>query len=184
MIEPSHFKRYRMERPLAGLPDVPVLPAGYAAIPWHDRLLYLHADTKCECFRDDLDGRLFPNLADRLGCRFLMEAIRARDGFCPGATWLLAGRDGYCGTVQGVLDAKRTGAIQNLGIVPEHRGRGLGLALLHLALRGFARAGARRCILEVTAQNRTAVELYRRSGFLPTRAFYRALPHAAQPVGL
>lgn len=184
MSVPSHFKRYRMERSLAATPGQPSLPEGYAAIPWHDRLLYLHADVKYECFREDLDGRLFPNLGDRLGCRFLMEAIRARAGFCPGATWLLAGPDGFCGTVQGVIAAERCGAIQNLGIVPNHRGRGLGSALLSFALRGFAHAGARSCILEVTADNRPAMELYRRSGFRPTRAFYRALPRDAQRVGI
>jgi len=184
MSVPSHFKRYRMERSLIDLSAEPRLPEGYAAVPWHDRLLHLHADVKFDCFRDDLDGRLFPNLGDRHGCRFLMEAIRARAGFCPEATWLLAGPSGYCGTVQGVVEPKRTGAIQNLGIVPAHRGRGLGTALLHLALRGFVRAGGRHCALEVTAHNHFAVELYRRSGFLPTRAFYRALPRAAQPAGI
>ena len=184
MTEPSHFKRYRMERPLAGVSDLPAWPEGYKAIPWHDRLLYLHADAMFQSFQCDLDGRLFPNLADRLGCRFLMESIRVRDGFCPDATWLLAGPDGYCGTVQGVLENGRTGAIQNLGIAPEHRGRGLGMALLQFALVGFARSGARRCALEVTAHNRPAVELYRRRGFRYTRAFYRAMPRAPQPVGI
>ena len=184
MTGPSHFKRYRMERPLAGLPEHCALPAEYTAIPWSERLLHIHADVKYDCFRNELDGRLFPNLGDRFGCRFLMESIRARKGFCPDATWLLAGPDGYCGTVQGVFESRRTGAIQNLGITPAHRGRGLGRALLEQALCGFARAGARMCALEVTAQNGAAVELYRRSGFLPTRAFYRPLPHAGQPVGI
>ncbi len=184
MTEPSHFKRYRMERPLAGLPEPVLLPPGYWPVSWHDLLQHIHADVKYQCFRDDLDGRLFPNLADRLGCRGLMASIRGRAGFCPEATWLMAGPDGYCGTVQGVREAKGTGAIQNLGVVPEHRGRGLGPALLILALRGFARAGARRCALEVTAQNLPALEMYHRCGFRRTRAFYRPLPRVAQPLGI
>jgi len=184
MTGPTHFKRYRMERPLAGLPAVPTLPKGYVAFEWNDLLPHLHADVMFESFRDDLDGRLFPNLSDRLGCRALMESIRARAGFCPGATWLVAGPDGYCGSIQGVIEPKRTGAIQNLGIVLQHRGRGLGWALLRLAALGFARAGAGRCYLEVTASNSPAVALYRRAGFVPTRAFYRALPPAPQPTGI
>ena len=184
MPEPSHFKRYRMERPLCGLPAASALPHGYWPIPWDDRLLHLHADAKYHCFRDDLDGRLFPNLSDPAGCRFLMESIRARPGFCPEATWLLACPEGYCGTVQGVLEAGATGAIQNLGVAPPHRGKGLGIALLHLALRGFARVGAKRCALEVTAGNRPAVGLYLREGFRYTRAFYRPQPLAVRAVGI
>ncbi len=184
MTDPSHFKRYRLERPLAGLPEPLALPLGYWPVPWHDRLLDLHADVKFQCFRSDLDGQLFPNLADHFGCRQLMAAIRSRTGFCPESTWLLAGPDGYCGTVQGILEPEQTGAIQNLGIVPEHRGRGLGSALLILALRGFARCGAYRCALEVTATNHAAVELYTRWGFRRTRVFYRQLPPVSQPVGI
>ncbi len=184
MSDPSHFKRYRMERPLVGLPEPNALPTGYWTVPWHDRLLQLHADVKAACFRDDLDGRLFPNLAHPLGCRDLMVSIRGRDGFCPGATWLLAGPDGYSGTVQGVVESNRIGAIQNLGVVPDHRGRGLGAALLILALNGFAQAGARSCALEVTADNRAAVELYSGFGFRRTRVFYRAYPTVPSRVGI
>ena len=184
MKDPTHFKRYRMERPLVGLPEARVLPAGYWPVPWHDRLLQLHADVKATCFRDDLDGRLFPNLANPFGCRDLMASIRGRDGFCPGATWLLAGPDGYCGTVQGIVESKRIGSIQNLGVTPDHRGRGLGAALLILALGGFARAGARSCALEVTADNRAAVGLYSGFGFLRTRVFYRAYPPVPLAVGI
>lgn len=184
MSEPTHFQRYRLERPLAGVPEPMALPLGYWPVPWREHLLQLHADVKYQSFRDDRDGRLFPNLADRDGCRQLMAAIRARDGFCPGATWLIAGPDGYCGTVQGVLEPGGTGAIQNLGIIPEHRGRGLSRALVILALRGFERAGARRCALEVTADNRRAMELYTSCGFRRTRVFYRALPTVLQPAGL
>ena len=184
MSDPSHFKRYRMERPLAGLPEPPAFPPGYWAAPWQEHLLQLHADVKAACFRDDLDGRLFPNLADPLGCRDLMASIRGRAGFCPAATWLLAGPAGYCGTVQGIVEAKRIGAIQNLGIAPEHRGLGLGKTLLLLALSGFARAGARTCALEVSADNVAAVELYLRFGFRRTRVFYRRYPAVPEAVGI
>jgi len=182
-MAPSHFKRYRMERPLAGLPEPSPLTAGYWPTPWQEHLLQIHADVKFHCFRGDLDGRLFPNLGDRIGCGELMASLRARDGFCSAATWLMAGPEGYCGTVQGVLEG-RSGAIQNLGIVPEQRGRGLGAALLILALRGFARAGAVRCSLEVTADNAAAIGLYLRYGFRRTRVFYRPLPAAGLPSGL
>jgi hypothetical protein len=172
---PTHFKRYRMERSLVPRPEPVPLPHGYWFVPWHEDLLDLHADTLFRCFADDLDGRVFPNLASRDGCRVLMCAVRGLWGFCPSATWLAAGPDGYAGAVQGVLTGG-WGAVQNLGVCPEARGRGVGAALLARCLRGFANAGARRGHLEVTAGNAAAMRLYKRFGFRPTRVRYKAAP--------
>jgi hypothetical protein len=108
-----------------------------------------------------------------------MNEIRRKPGFLPCATWLLAGPFGYCGTVQGVRDAGSLGAIQNLGIVPRHRNRGLGSLLLRQALDGFRRAGLRRALLEVTAQNDGAIRLYRRLGFSRRKTVYKAVTQAA-----
>lgn len=79
-----------------------------------------------------------------------------------------------CGTIQGVAE-RDWGAIQNLGIVPEHRGRGLGSCLMYRALAGFRQAGLRKGVLEVTAQNEGAVRLYRRLGFYKARTLYKAV---------
>jgi ribosomal protein S18 acetylase RimI-like enzyme len=176
----THFKRYRMERRLSPSDPVPP-PAGYWLVPWAEYLLDLHADVLFRSFADDLDGRVFPNLASRDGCRTLMLAVRGLRGFCPSATWLMAGPDGYAGAVQGVLTGG-WGAVQNLGVTPEARGRGVGAALLAKCLRGFANAGARRAHLEVTADNAPALRLYKRFGFRPTRVRYK--PAAAVRVGV
>src|SRR5207249_2150897 len=89
-----------------------------------------------------------------------------------------------CGTVQGVCTAVGVGAIQNLGIVPEHRGRGLGTALLLRALHGFAEVGLKRAYLEVTASNQGAIRLYRWLGFRKTRTLYKAVDLQALDVVL
>jgi len=81
----------------------------------------------------------------------------------------------YCGTIQGMRDRSGMGAVQNLGIVPGHRGRGLGTALLHSALAGFGQAGLTKAFLEVTAQNDGAIKLYRRLGFRRARTVYKAV---------
>ena len=51
-----------------------------------------------------------------------MSEISQKRGFAPEATWLVACAGDYCGTVQGVRDRPGLGAIQNLGVVPAHRG--------------------------------------------------------------
>jgi ribosomal protein S18 acetylase RimI-like enzyme len=178
MTTPRYFKRFRMERSLVPPPE-PIAPLpGFRLVGWKDHLLDLHADTLFRSFADDPDGKVFPNLASVDGCRFLMRAVWGLQGFCPAACWLVAGPDGYAGAVQGVVDSDGLGAIQNLGVTPDARGRGLGAALLAAALGGFHRAGVRWCYLEVTADNDPAVRLYRRFGFRKTRVKY----HQTSPV--
>lgn len=174
----SYFKRFRMERDLAELPPVPALPIGYRFVPWHEGLLQEHADALYASFHETIDAVVFPSLGDRGGCYYLMNEICRKGGFLPGATWLLVGPEGPCGTVQGVREAGGVGAIQNVGIAPGQRNRGLGSILLLQALDGFRQAGLKRALLEVTAQNEGAIRLYRRLGFLRRKTIYKAVPTA------
>ena len=54
-------------------------------------------------------------------------------------------------------------------------GRGVGTGLLLKALHGFREAGLRQAMLEVTADNKGAIRLYRRVGFRRTRTIYKAV---------
>jgi GNAT superfamily N-acetyltransferase len=170
-----YFKRFRMEILLNDLLPVPALPAGYVLVPWEEQLLSAHAEVKYRSFAGEIDAVVFPNLGSRLGCYRLMQDIARRPGFEPRATWLAAGPEGYCGTIQGVRERGGWGAIQNLGVVPAARHRGLGSCLLLQALHGFRQAGLLRAFLEVTAQNEGAVRLYRRLGFRCRKTLYKAV---------
>ncbi|HEV3146345.1 MAG TPA: GNAT family N-acetyltransferase [Gemmataceae bacterium] len=171
----TYFKRYRMERELSELHDVPELSAGFAWVAWGPGLIEAHAQVLFHSFHDSLDSVVFPNLGQQTGCAELMRAISSRSHFAPEATWLIVGPAGPCGSVQGVRD-RWHGAIQNLGVAPEHRGRGLGELLLLKALLGFRRAGLGKAYLEVTARNDSAIRLYRRVGFRNTRTIYKMVP--------
>jgi len=177
MTPPTYFKRFRMEASLSGADGrVPRLPPGFFWIAWRPDLCEAHAAVKARCFAGEPDTELFPTLASLDGCRALMRLIATRPSFCPGATWLVARPAEVVGTVQGLADASRCGAIQNLGVVPGFRGLGLGEALLTRALGGFAAAGMRRAMLEVTAANAAAVKLYRRAGFRGVQTLYKPVP--------
>jgi ribosomal protein S18 acetylase RimI-like enzyme len=182
MINISYFKRYRMEIDLNDLPPPEALQEGYAWIPWEESLLETHADVKALCFADEIDAVVFPSLSNRDGCLHLMTEIRRKQGFLPEATWLVMHGDTYCGTVQGIRERSGMGAIQNFGVTPLYRGRGLGRALMLKALYGFWRAGLGRVHLEVTAQNEAAVRLYRRLGFRCRKTLYKAVETAWTPV--
>ncbi|QDU20901.1 GNAT family N-acetyltransferase [Urbifossiella limnaea] len=197
----EYYKRYRMEldlrRPPTGAADESghilraTLPAGCHWLPWHDSLLGTHAEVKALSFLDELDTAVFPCLGSLAGCHDLMTAIRTRPGFCPQATWLVgttpdhaALARGCVGTIQGLIDDAGHGGVQNIGVLPELRGRGIGRALLLKALAGFAAVGVKRVFLEVTALNEPAVRMYRSIGFRCTRTTYRGVPAAEVRAGI
>jgi ribosomal-protein-alanine N-acetyltransferase len=68
---------------------------------------------------------------------------------------------GYC-VFEVVLDELH---VHNLAVDADQRGRGIGRALLALALRLGARRGARKALLEVRPSNWPALHLYRAMGF-------------------
>lgn len=191
-MDSTYFKRFRMEadlRPARTAGEPPAgLPEGYLFVPWNEAVLDAHARTKWRSFRDEIDAHVFPCLGDAEGCRRLMREIRNKPGFLPEATWLIARGDNagglvFCGTIQGVAERGGVGMIQNVGVVPGHRGIGLGAALVLRALDGFRRHGLRAGTLEVTAENWRAVRLYQKLGFRRTKTVYKVVDAAtAEPV--
>jgi GNAT superfamily N-acetyltransferase len=181
----SYFKRYRMEVDLRGrlLSRIEV-PSGYCLLAWHPDRLVDHAEAKYLSFRHEIDADVFSCLGDQIGCHRLMEEISDKEGFLPEATWLAAYVGAgvtnveYCGTIQGVRVSNRLGGIQNIGITPEHRRRGVGTALIQAALAGFQQVGLPRVYLEVTARNDAAVRLYKQLGFHRTKTLYKAVEFA------
>lgn len=176
----TYFKRFRMEADVSRLRmQAPQLPTGYSFQPWDELRLEEHAEVKYRCFHGEMDAYVLPSLSQKEGCLRLMREITRRDGFLASATWLLqhenaaTGQIQCCGTIQGVLDQTSKGWIQNVGVAPEHRGKGLGTCLLCKSLDGFREAGAKRISLEVTAKNRDAIRLYRRLGFRQMRVVYK-----------
>ena len=179
----TYFRRFRMDIDLTrvSLPQ-PELPEDYRWLPWQTRLLQRHSLTKYNCFRSEIDSQVFPSLGDYMGCWRLMREITRQRSFLASATWLLTyapprltEREWMdCGTIQGLKQSVQTGAIQNVGITPVHRGLGLGRALVLKALWGFRQARVQRVYLEVTADNEPAVNLYYSLGFQLVRTMYRS----------
>jgi hypothetical protein len=169
-----------MEIPLSAIEHrcPPPIAECYQLLAWREELLASHAEAKFRSFEHELDVHVFPCLGQRDGCWRLMNDISGRANFVPEATWLIRYRrpqGGWenCGTIQGLADGDHYGAIQNVGVTPAHRGRGLGTRLLYEALAGFRRAGLQHAYLEVTAQNTGAVRLYERFGFRVVRTLYK-----------
>ncbi|MBM81325.1 MAG: N-acetyltransferase [Planctomycetaceae bacterium] len=158
----------------------PELPDEYFCLPWSQALADRHAMVKFASFQSEIDSQVFRSLSEITGCRRLVEDITTQKAFLPETTWLVSycpstgGEYQDCATIQGVKQTSVMGAIQNVGVIPEHRGMGIGRALVLQSLQGFRDAGMRRVYLEVTAQNKAAVNLYRSIGFRLTRTMYKA----------
>lgn len=191
-MDSTYFKRFRMDADLMHPRRPAPLRPGYRFVPWNEALVDVHARAKFRAFRDEIDAIVFPCLASFEGCRRLMREIRNKAGFLPHATWLIAyGRSPqqlqWCGTIQGVAAAGGSGLIQNIGVVPGHRGLGLGTSLIEQALEGFRRHGLRVASLEVTADNGRAIRLYQRLGFRRSRTVYKVVDGCTvdeRPVGV
>lgn len=179
----TYYKRWRMEADLRRPWSPPRLPTGYRYVPWSPDRLADHAEAKLHAFTGEIDADVFHCLSDEAGCRRLMAEIASKPGFLPEATWLivctLGGEPEPCGTIQGLRVTPRYGGVQNVGVTPWHRGRGLGAALVHAACFGFRAMGLQRAFLEVTATNVPAVRLYESLGFRRTRTHYKAVELAA-----
>jgi len=176
----TYFKRFRMEVSLTDpLFAIGQLPSDYRLVAWDDTDVAAHSEVKFRSFCYEIDANVFPCLGDREGCQRLMGEIARRESFVPQATWLLQyhggglGRSENCGTIQGIVDSSGMGSLQNVGVTPLHRGRGLGTHLMYQSLLGFREIGLQRAALEVTAQNLGAVRLYERLGFRRVKTVYK-----------
>ncbi len=177
----TYFKRYRMQIETESLSSpLPSVPEFIQILPWRDELVRSHAKVKFEAFRNEIDATVFPCLGQAEGCLKLMNDIRRRSNFVPEATLLATIRDDRnganlpIGTIQGLRPNVVEGAIQNIGIIPEYRGRGIGRLLLQFAVNGFAQAGCKRVSLEVTTQNTAAIAMYASCGFRQVETVYKA----------
>ncbi len=162
----------------------PALPLGYQYVAWSPNRLKDHAEAKHLSFQEEIDAEVFDCLAKEEGCRRLMQEISEKPGFLPEATWLIectlgTGAPEPCGTIQGIRTTTRYGSIQNVGVTPWHRGRGLGRALVRAALFGFQSLGLERACLEVTSENVAAVRMYESLGFRRTKTLYKAVDWVA-----
>ena len=179
----TYFKRYQMELDLQTL-DIPTseLPGGYRFAAWSEDDLTRHAEIKHISFRNEIDANVFTCFRDVEGCQRLLREISGRSNFLPDATWLLEYDDPTTettttvGTIQALVDMHQRGAIQNIGIHPDHRGHGLGTSLLFKCFTYVKARGLSRVMLEVTSQNIGALRLYKRLGFRIIKTVYKPAP--------
>ncbi|MEU6526188.1 mycothiol synthase [Streptomyces sp. NPDC046924] len=157
------FRELRqMRRPLAGLelPD-PVLPEGVTVrtfVPGQDDAAWLALNAAAFAHHPEQGALTQRDLDDR----------KAEPWFDPEG-FFLAEREG--GGLVGfhwtkVHRAEGLGEVYVLGVSPQAQGGGLGKSLTTIGLRHLARQGLPTAMLYVDADNKAAVAVYERLGFL------------------
>jgi ribosomal-protein-alanine N-acetyltransferase len=63
------------------------------------------------------------------------------------------------------LASIRRGHVVSIAVLPEHRRKGIGSALMRKAMRGMLEYGASDCYLEVRVSNSRAINMYKKLGF-------------------
>jgi ribosomal protein S18 acetylase RimI-like enzyme len=156
--EPAQYQ-FRMLAELSAAPEVPSL-AGIEIRLMHDpderRAVYAVLEDAFAFGRDEFHRRTYEEWAPH---------VFGREHFDPTLTWV-ATEDGTIvgANVCGWKEAGDWGWVGTLGVLPSHRGRGIGEALLRTAFAEFWRRGERRVALGVAAYSESAARLYERAG--------------------
>ena len=183
-VDIRYVKRVLMAFDLDGSRlESPALPKSFFWKEWNPSLVSEHARVVFEAFSVDVDARVFPTYRQLAACEHLVDATSSASSFAPEATWAICAR-GFptpdkdecgaecCAAVQCLWKRESIGEIKNVSVRPSARRRGLGKALVLKALESFERIGAKRIVLEVTAENVGALLMYSSIGFRPLRYFY------------
>ena len=120
----------------------------------------------------------------------LVRHAHARPGFDPGTVLLVTPTAeperliGFCRVARYDEDGRPVGEVKHLGVVREHRGRGLGRELVRWGVTELRRRGALDVVLAVEAENDAALRLYETVGFARDVEWRRwTLPLDEDPAG-
>ncbi len=144
----------------------PPLPDGFRFAPLSLVDVEMGAVVVVAAYRGTIDETIYPEMATEAGMRVALteNLTDEHDIYDPTASALLYAGDRPIGLIVCALTPERRGYVIEVCVVPEHRGRGLGRALLTHALTAFHAENAIGAQLWVTLEN-PARNLYESLGF-------------------
>jgi mycothiol synthase len=154
---PAQYQ-FRMLAELDAPPEVPAVSGVEIRLfrePAERRALYAVVEEAFAAGRPDFHRRTFEEWEPRVLER----------GFDPTLVWVAEAAGEIVGAnISGWKLNGDWGWVGTLGVLPRHRGRGIGDALLRTAFAEFWRRGERRVALGVDAESEAATRLYERAG--------------------
>lgn len=152
---------FLLERPAAPAGEEPALPPGYAFRPYRPGV-----DDEAWCKVINAAFARLPAHIDLTPATLRRELREAEN--LPGGLVMLWSAGEPAGLVRVARDedgGRPVACIEQVAVHPDHQRRGLGRALLRLAVRLGETAGLPICQLSVNAENERAISLYRSEGF-------------------
>ncbi len=150
------------------------LPAGLELRLWRDDDLQAASRLICECYAGHPDSLINDQYRTVIGSlRFLHNIVRYSGcgTFAPAVSHVITERREPVALVLGSRVSPRAGHITQLCVLPRFRKQGLGRLLLSVAAQALLRHGMNEVSLTVTEANTSAVDLYRREGYVVSHSF-------------
>jgi ribosomal protein S18 acetylase RimI-like enzyme len=144
-------------------------------VPWHPQYLLAASSVAFQSYRDGIDAVISDDYRSVATCEGYLRSLVENPGcgiFLPDSSFVgLDSRQCPCGFVLTSGLTEHSAMIPQISIHPLHQGKGLGSALVQLALNRLRSAGYRTVRLTVSHQNPRAYEWYLRLGFKIRRDF-------------
>jgi ribosomal protein S18 acetylase RimI-like enzyme len=154
----------------------PGASAGMRLDRWHDRYFDPCAKLIYLSYANHVDGEINDQYRSRSGALRFLKNIILLPGcgqFVPGASFLLrqAGGDELIGAVLTSEVSPGVGHTTQICVLPGYQGHGLGRMLMNTAIDTLRSMKFKELTLTVTADNKTAVQLYEKLGFRTIKSF-------------
>ena len=163
------------ELPVGAPPRGPQSPGAATVRPWHESDFEAAADLIVSAYQEHIDSQINDHYSHSSGAlRFLKNIILFPGCGVFRAGWSYVVEGGGGRLEGGVLVSEVADGIAHITQIcvrPELQGRGLGRRLLEASLESAATGGCTGVSLTVTAENRSAVNLYRGLGFTVIKEF-------------
>jgi len=140
------------------LREVVVPPGGYRLVTWRDEYLRDWLRLRNTIFDGEVTAQGF------------LDSFRSRDHFDPAAWFFMRHHDNFVGITNAVVLREPDGSVRGgyftgVGVLPEHRGRKLGEALVTAALNYLVERDIRPIALNTEPFRKPAIGLYEKLGF-------------------
>jgi ribosomal protein S18 acetylase RimI-like enzyme len=154
----------------------PGINSGLRLDRWHDRYFEPCAKLIYLAYANHIDGEINDQYRSRHGALKFLKNIIHLPGcgqFLPAASFVLRhpGSDDLVGAVLTSEVAAGVGHTTQLCVQPGFQGHGLGRALMQTSVEMLQGMHYKELSLTVTAENRAAVQLYERLGFINIKSF-------------
>jgi ribosomal protein S18 acetylase RimI-like enzyme len=179
--EPRHLQYFPRLFLMADLSHIERLPAGratehFAFELWQDKRQEESASVITSSYHGHIDSQINDQYRTTGGARRFLHNIIQYPGcgtFTPASSFVAVdpstGR--LCGVCLASLVALGSGHVTQICVPPAYQAKGVGYELLRRSMLNLRHEGAKTASLTVTAENKSAVDLYERMGFRRRREF-------------